>query len=427
MATPARNKNLPTAPSAHRRSSPSVSHPTNNYCIALQPICDADMRHVGDELLYRSHEQAQTAHIEDNQIATARVCNIAFYETGIDKLVGRRKIFVNTPYEWLLKPELLPNHPDRVVVEVLESVTGSPEILAALHKIRTLGYEVALDDFVLTPETRPLLDVASIVKVDVRQPLNWRDIYLYQARGLTLLAEKVEDLDTFTRLKSQGFELFQGFFYARPETHTATSRNRSNNRGALLRLLAELQREDTDFKKLEVLISQDPQLTFMLLKYTNSALLNRQGGILTIQQALNALGLNRLRTITMTIMMANNGPASRLLLAQALTRAAMCERLAGEMAEEQPGAAFTAGLLSMMGLLINDSLTDLLAQIPMSTAVREAILLRRHALGDLLNAVEGFENARTGTWSNEQVERFNQVWLQSQVWSTEILTTVDHG
>lgn len=379
------------------------------------------MRHIADELLYRSHAQARAAHIEDDQIATARACNIAFYETGLSKLVGRRQLFVNTPHEWLLKPELLPPHPGQTVIEVLETVKGSPEVLAALHKIRTLGYEIALDDFVLTPETRPLLDVASIVKVDVRQPLNWRDIYLYQSRGLRLLAEKVEDLDTFKRLKSQGFELFQGYFYARPETHHDTSRHRSNNRAALLRLLAELQREDTDYKKLEVLISQDPQLTVMLLKYTNSALYHRKGGILTIQQALNALGLNHARTITLTIMMANNGPASRLLLAQALTRAAMCEHLA----DEQPGTAFTAGLLSMMGLLIDDSLADLLAQIPMTDAVREAILLRRHPLGQLLNDVEAFENARTQDWTAEQTELFNRVWQKSQIWTTETLAAVD--
>ena len=420
MGQPSMTKKPPAGTGASR-AEPSGQAP-GNYCIALQPICDGHMRHIGDELLYRSHAQALAAQVEDDQIATARACNIAFYETGISKLVGRRKIFVNTPHEWLLRPELLPPHPEQVIIEVLESVQGTPRVMAALHKIRTLGYEVALDDFILTPETRPLLDVASIVKVDVRQTLNWRDIYLYQSRGLRLLAEKVEDLETFKRLKSQGFELFQGYFYARPETHHETSRTRSNNRAALLRLLAEVQREDTDYKKLELLISQDPQLTLTLLRYTNSALLNRRGGILTIQQALNALGLNHTRTVTLTIMMANNGPASRLLLAQALTRAAMCERLSNE---EQPGTAFTAGLLSMMGLLIDDSLTDLLAQIPMTPIVREAILLRRHPLGELLNAIEAFENAQTQGWTTDKVELFNQVWLNSQMWTTEILGYVD--
>lgn len=398
----------------------STASSAGNYCIALQPICDAEMRHVADELLYRNHADAHAAQIDDDHIATARVCNIAFYETGISKLVGKRKVYVNTPHDWLLRPELLPPHPEQVVIEVLESVQGTPKIMTALNKIRALGYEVALDDFVLTPETRPLLDAADIIKVDVRQPINWRDIYLYQARGLRLLAEKVETLETFTRLKKQGFELFQGYFYARPETHRETSRQRSSNHAALLRLLSELQREDTDYKKLEVLISQDPQLTVMLLKYANSALLNRRGGILTIQQALNALGLNHARSITLTIMMANNGPASRLLLAQALTRAAMCDHLA----DEPPGTAFTAGLLSMMGLLINDSLSELLEQIPMEQTVREAILLRRHPLGELLNAIEAFENARTQDWPPHKIELFNKVWLKSQQWTTEILHAV---
>lgn len=413
------SKDLSSRPGSTMPAGKTPAAP-GNYCIALQPICDGNMRHVADELLYRNHADAAGAQIDDDQIATARVCNIAFYETGISKLVGRRKIYVNMPHDWLLRPELLPPHPDQIVIEVLETVQGKPKVVAALHKIRALGYEVALDDFILTPETRPLLDVADIIKIDVRQLINWRDIYLYQSLGLRLLAEKVETLETFTRLKNQGFELFQGYFYARPETHRETSRQRSSNHAALLRLLAELQREDTDYRKLEVLISQDPQLTVMLLKYANSALLNRRGGILTIQQALNALGLNHARSITLTIMMANNGPASRLLLAQALTRAAMCEHLA----DEPPGSAFTAGLLSMMGLLINDSLSELLDQIPMAPTVREAILLRRHALGQLLDAIEAFENARTQGWPASKIELFNRVWLKSQQWTTEILNAV---
>jgi len=79
---------------------PNTQKPnTSPYCIALQPICDADMVHVADELLYRATSGASSAVIEDGLTATARACNAAFYEAGVESLCGRRQLFFNAPRE----------------------------------------------------------------------------------------------------------------------------------------------------------------------------------------------------------------------------------------------------------------------------------------------------------------------------------------
>ncbi|MEQ4618878.1 MAG: HDOD domain-containing protein [Corticimicrobacter sp.] len=395
-----------------------------NYCVALQPICDGALRHVADELLYRAGVNANFAQVDDDMMVTARVCNAAFYETGIEKLVGRRKLFFNAPREWLLRPELLPPDSSQVVVEVLESVTGEPAVIEALRRIRRLGYEVALDDFVLTPATRPLLEVASVVKVDMLQPLRLDDILLYRNRGIRLLAEKVEDMETFERCRALGFELFQGYFYARPEVQTSTARDRTGNRQAQLRILAELQREAADYHKLESLIIQDPQLAFMLLRYTNSAMFYRVSKAVTILQAISMLGLHRVRTVVLTLMLANNGPASRLLLPQVLTRAAMCERLAEKMGGVPPEVAFMAGMISMMDVILGLSLADILEALPLGQDVNDALLHRSQCLGQVLDMVEAFEQAQTAGLEPEMVARLNRTWMSSRVWATEILSAV---
>lgn len=398
-----------------------------NYCIALQPICDAKMRHVADELLYRSSATATFAQVEDHLMATARVVNATFLESGLENLIGKRKLFFNAPKEWILKPELLPPHPEQVVVEVLESVTGEPEIVKALKKIRELGYEVALDDFILNDETRPLLEVASIIKVDLFEPIIEADIAEYKRRGLRLLAEKVEDLETFNRFKALGFEMFQGYFYARPEVHKETSRKgRANNQSAQIRILSELQTEEPDYQLLENFIAQDPQLTFMLLKYVNSAAFRRRNEIATIHQALNTLGLDRVRGIVTTVMLANNGPASRLLLPQALTRAHMCELLSEDTRDLDPRTAFMLGLMSMIDLLMGTDMVDLMAQLPLSQEIKNAILRGEGRLGSLLNLVIAFEHAQLGGKSSSLVNKLNKVWLQSQKWTNEVMSQVEH-
>ena len=130
------------------------------YCIALQSIYHENLRHVADELLYRSSASPKSAEIEDDLVATSRACNVAFYETGVESLCSERKLFFNAPREWLLNPDFLPPSPDRMVIEVLESVEVDSDLLIALKKIKELGYTIALDDFVLTSKTRPMLPFA---------------------------------------------------------------------------------------------------------------------------------------------------------------------------------------------------------------------------------------------------------------------------
>ena len=396
-----------------------------NYCIALQPICNAEMRHIADELLYRSSATATFAQVDDQLMATARVINATFLETGLENLIGNRKLFFNAPKEWILKPELLPPHPEQVVVEVLESVTGEPEIVAALKKVRELGYDVALDDFILNDQTRPLLDVASIIKVDLFEPVVEADIAEYKRRGIRLLAEKVEDLETFNRFKAMGFEMFQGYFYARPEVHKETSRKgRGNNHGAQIHIISELQAEQPNYEYLENLIAQDPQLTFMLLKYVNSAAFRRRNEITTIHQALNTLGLDRVRSIVTTVLLANNGPASLLLLPQALTRAYMCECLAEGVGNIDPRSAFMLGLMSMIDLLMASDMAELMAQLPLTQEIKDAIMLREGRLGKLLNLVVAFEHAQLDGKSPQLISKLNKAWIKSQKWTNEVMAQV---
>lgn len=396
---------------------------SNNYCIALQPICDRAMRHVGDELLYRSSAQATSAYIADDEavMATARVCNIAFYEVGLTKLVGQRKIFFNAPRDWLLNPELLPPNSDQVVIEVLEDVSADSEIVDALIEIKKRGYTVALDDFVLNDNTKDLLNIATVVKLD-----NWQDISLemvqfYKAQGVELLAEKVEEVEDFEHLKALGFDYFQGYFYAKPQMHAETSRERSSNQEIQIRILAALKREGVDYQQLERMIIQDPHLTFMLLKYTNAAFYARFTKAVTITQAITALGMLRVKAIVMTVMLANNGPASRLLLPQVLTRAAMCQQLAEDSYSIDPDMAFTVGVLSKMDLIMNMPMTELLLQLSSSQEEREALLHRKGELGHLLATVEAFENVDSAGLMNKSLDRLNQLWLRSRIWVEDIL------
>lgn len=321
-------------------------------------------------------------------------------------------------------PTCYPPVSDQLVIEVLESVTVDRPLIKRLETLRELGYRLALDDFVLSPATRPLLEIADIIKIDLLQPLDEPAIDLYHYHSLQLLAEKVEDQATFERCRSLGFSLFQGYFYARPEVHAASLRTRKSNHAAQLQLLSALHADLPDFTQLESLLVQDAELCVALLRQANSAAYRRTSEISSIRQALTLLGLSRLKCLLTMLMLANNGPASLLMLPQLLTRAAMCEALAREFSTGPSDEAFTVGVFSLIHVLLGTSREQVLDSIPLSPAVKQAISLGKGESGRVLRLVLAHEQGRLDGVSEQLLTRLNQTYLQSRSWATSQLSRI---
>ena len=398
-----------------------VNNVLGDYCLALQPICDQQLRHIGDELLYRSNQYAKIAQIDNPLVATARVAHMAFYEVGIESLTGPRQLFFNVPREWILNPDLLPPVTEHIVLEILEDIEADEEVVHALRHMKSLGYRIALDDFVLTEANRQLLEFADIVKIDMlNSPICENSVEDYLSRGLILLAEKVEDFVTFQRCRELGFSLFQGFFYAHPEIRPSQFK-RSGNKPAQLRLLAALNDNDPNIDHVEALLAQDPQLCIRLLRMCNSPSYRRVCQISSLRQAMLLVGLVRLRKLIVVLMLADNDPCQMLLLPKALTRARMCELLAIEMKIQSPDSAFLVGILSMMDNLLDEPIDKLCLQLPLSPEVEKALLIKKGKLGEILRLTIAFEEAQLNTSSRSLLERLNRCYLNSVSWATQMI------
>lgn len=401
----------------------AISPNHSSYCIALQPICDSSLTHVADELLYRATGEASNADIDDPITATARVCTTAFYETGVKALSGNRRMFFNAPRDWLIKPELMPHESERIVLEVLESVQGDAEVVSALKELKSRGYTIALDDFILTPQTRPLLEFADIIKIDVLETdLPLADIDYYLSLGITLLAEKVEDWETFEYYRERGFTLFQGYFYARPKTQESTAVRGGHNLKAHLQLINTLKNPQVTFQEVEQLLKQHPDLCVRLLRMANSAQFHPAVPITSIKHVLNLLGLNRLHTLVITLMLANDEPANLVQLPEVLTRAAMCEKLASHDFNADPDAAFMAGLLSKAGSMLGMSLKEFCQEPLLSDEIRDALIDHAGELGRILKLVHMFEHAKLRKAKPRSIARLNTYFLECRQWANDVLT-----
>jgi EAL and modified HD-GYP domain-containing signal transduction protein len=363
--------------------------------VARQPILDRQGRLVAYELLYRG---ARLEGADSDTAATAQVLIESLGSIGLADLVGSALMFVNFG-EALLQHtvlfDVLP--PDSIVIEVLESVQPSPQIIAAISALRARGFRIALDDFRYRESLEPLLALADYVKVDVlacTESLETEVAWL-RRRGLCLVGEKIETHADLERCEALGFNHFQGYYFCRPKT--IDSQPLAANQLVVLKLVAALQNPSIDVKELAEIISRDVALSYQLLKLSNSPLFRRRRAIATMQDATVVLGLDTLRSWATLLLLSRLGagkPAE--LLRTALVRAHMCSSAITAGIDRRDGTLFTTGLLSVLDALLDRPMERVVADLALAPEITDALLgdTQGHN-GRILSQVQAYE---AGEW-----------------------------
>ncbi len=374
----------------------------NDIFVARQPIFDARRNVVAYELLYRSNGEVDTAGEYDASTMSSAVLVNGVVGMGLASLTDGQRAFINLSEEMLLEgaAELL--DPSSVVIEVLETVRPSPEVITACRRLADLGYSLALDDFVYDEAYRPLVEVAEIVKVDVLESAD--DLHDAAARlrefDVTLLAEKVEDARVHARCVELGFQLFQGFHYFRPET--VSKKDLTSQSVSIIRLMNLLQDVNSTDHRIEEAFRSDPSLTYKLLRIVNSASVGGRG-IQSIGHGLRLLGRDPLyRWLCLLLMAAGSGGGEMRieLIKDALLRARMAEAVGDLIRQSREranvpssGSMFLIGLFSRIDHLLGVSVEDLLAELDVAPEVHDALVDRTGVAGTILGAVEAYSEA----------------------------------
>ena len=306
--------------------------------VGRQPILDRQQRTVAYELLFRSG-LVNAFDGSDGRAATRAVVSNTFLTIGCEQVLGGKRGFINFPRACLVgdSPLLLPR--DRIVVEVLEDVPPDDEVLAACRRLKQAGYIIALDDVVIPENTTPFLEYAQIVKLELPAMSaleRHRACDFYLNRGIRTLAEKVESRSDFEAAFADGCDLFQGFFFARPEI--VSGKQVPVSKTTCLRLINEVQQPELDFDKLERIVRLDIGLTRKLLCLVNSAAFGSREHVGAIGQAFVRLGETNIRrwvTLAALPTLATGRPAE--LVSASLVRARFCEKAAEHLGDRSSG------------------------------------------------------------------------------------------
>jgi len=363
--------------------------------IARQPIFDKRLRVFAYELLFRGGPQNYFVKPSQNASSSVIADSITLFD--LHSLTGNALAFINVD-ELALRldaPRLLP--PDGVVIEILETVTPSDEIVKICRSLVESGYTLALDDFIDHPRSSPLVEFAQYLKVDF-QLLDVegrrRIVEKYAKTGVGLLAEKVETASELSEARSLGYAYFQGYFFCKPSM--METREIPGNKLLQLRLLNLVSGAELDYSAIEELLKNEPSLLYRLLRYLNSPLLGLRSEVHSVRHALTLLGEREFRrwvAVFAVIALASGKPPE--LIRTALTRAYFCEAFshAAHM-ENERSSLFLMGLLSITDALLDKPMVDVLRSLPVGDEIKTALVgggNRHHDVYELLLALERAE------------------------------------
>jgi len=381
----------------HADATAAVSVPSDDFFLARQPILGRDQHLVAFELLFRAAGEDDDAKLTDGAAATAAVISHAS-QLGMEQVVGEQLAFVNVDEVVLMSDfvRFLPSH--KVILEILETVKPTPELLARVAELKELGFKFAVDDVVEhSSELDKLVQLVDIIKVDVKgvAPNELAQLVDSLRRtGKRLLAEKVETIDEFKLCMELGFEYFQGYYFARPAI--LSGRKITPSEITILRLL-ELVNSNADSQAIETAVKRDALISLNLLRLVNTPAVGAGRRIESISQALTLLGRRQLQRWLQILLYAEpdvRGHSQSPLLLLATTRARLMELLAQRLRPGQKNVAdvaFTVGMMSLMDTLFCIPMMDIVEQIPVIDEVRAALLQRSGFFGELLKLAESIE------------------------------------
>ena len=343
--------------------------------LARQPILDRNNKLFGYELLFRNSEQNRYQS-EDGDSSTIDVIKNTFINIGIENVTGHKKAFINFT-ENILKSDILTVlSPRTVIIEILEDINPTQEILELCRNLKAQGYILALDDFVYSSKYKKLIELVDIIKVDfqiTKGTERKRVIAKVNSKNIVFLAEKVETIEDFNEAVEYGYTYFQGYYFSKPLI--IKGKRISENKAIYLKILKEINSDSCNIDSIENLIKRDLSLSFKLLKRINSANYGFRSEIKSINQALALIGENEIKKWLYLVVFKTLGEDKpEIIVINSLVRARFSELIASKMGMAiNSFSAYLIGMLSMVDILLDEPLKQILQELMLPTEVKDTL------------------------------------------------------
>ncbi|WP_042471732.1 EAL and HDOD domain-containing protein [Bacillus ndiopicus] len=352
--------------------------------VGRQPIFNANKQIIAYELLYRNKSLTAFPMINED-VATIKVLVNSFLHIGAEKVTRGKPVFINFTENLLESTldQLLES--SQVVIEILENVQITPKLIQRVRELKEKGFKIALDDFVLDKEVtsyNELFQYVDYIKIDfLATTLEERRKIERKVQEkfphIQLLAEKIEAYDQFKTAKDSNYQLFQGYFFEKPQIIKGSSI--PPNTIQYLNILLLLSEENPDVHLIAENFERDLSLAYKLLQIINNATGQVKVRIHSIRQAIMMIGIPNLRKWVYFVAMSEqqmDGDEEFFeeVIRASLFRAKVCEILAKRNGKQNHSEYFLVGMFSLINILLNNSLEEILRKLPLSDNVIHTLL-----------------------------------------------------
>jgi EAL and modified HD-GYP domain-containing signal transduction protein len=364
-----------------------------DVCIARKPIFDRNMKVYGYDLLYCENTIANT--VSEADVKSELVYD-SFFVIGIDDLTNGAAAFIRFSRA-LVDGDIPVQFPrDKIVVEVFEEDYNKQVTAEDCVKIKSLGYRLALDGFILDDANIGLLKAADIIKINFSAAtITTQAAMVGRFKGnVRFLADNIETREDYTRAADIGYDLFGGSFFTKP-SYVNTKEIESLDMN-LFNLIQELDRPEPDYAVLSEIIERDLGLSYKLLKFVNSAAMSSGYKIVSISRAVTYLGTRTLRQFLSVILVKKHQTnENEELVKLSLVRGKLMSLLASELGLGEAGSAyFFTGIFSLIDVILDRSMREIVHELPLIGAVKQALLGENNPLRRMLDFIVRYENAR---------------------------------
>ncbi len=412
-----------------------------SYFLGRQPILDRNQNLVAYELLFRQEVTEEATTVTNDLSASAIVIANAYGRFGIQNVVGQQRGFINADPDLIMSDiiSLLPSR--HVVLELRAPESITTEFLQQCNELRQRGYQFALDNVVaIDGSIKQLLPIVSIVKVDVLS-LSTHEleklVVSLKRWPVLLLALKVESSEQEILCKQLGFQMFQGYYFAKPEV--IAIKRADPGKLPLLRLLTLVtDTNDDDSEEIEKEFKRQPALSYNLMRMVNSVSGDLPQKINSIKHAITLMGREQLQKWIQLLLYTSDQSEERTpntLMQTAVERGKLMELIA---TAERPHdknhheRAFIVGILSLLDELLGIDMQQIINKLGISEDMCLALMFRNGRLGKALQLVEADEKNNTVAIEsilNElgflSLDEFTNMKMQATGWANETSKTMN--
>lgn len=395
--------------------------------IGRQPILDRKMKLFAYELQFHLGLNPNQEAVE----ATSQLLAKTESEIGFQSIVGGHVALINLPRDLMVESSDFASFENKsnLVLEIPNNVDKDVDVLRKLKDLKSQGAAIALDNFVETDSSLKLAHISDFVKIDneVLSEVKMKEmIESLHAKGKKVIAEKVETEEMFQYLKKLGFDYFQGYFFTNPVI--INGQKLMGNKLTLLQVLAKVNHPNTSFKELSSILSKDVALTHKLLVAVNNPAAMIPIEVETVTDALNYMGLKRLKFWVNMMMLSDLNDVPQELLTTSLMRAKFCEALAIQAGfQQEKDSYFLVGLFSNLGAFFKAPIAEIVAEMPLSDDIKLALVEHKGQMGAALQCLMELESTSQDlaklTFDKVGVSEMASLFMEASAWAHQATNT----